>query len=207
MNVKNFTFYGRPDQCQNALIDSVNAQFDPPIAEIEGGMCYMLAMQYLLDYLNIQNAARLPRQIFDILTGGAGQQSYLRQIANNFRAYITNGFNLTGIAQQTQTYIGALSSGRRTAAYLTNFESRSLPTPPLVINNTAIGHLAILFFRDGDGKMCGHAVAAVWDGARYYLYDPNYGVYQADSTDEIYGAVLPTIYDPSGIREFIFSVT
>lgn len=199
MDAYGYHFYGNEQQTQGELIDWINAEFDPPIEQIEDGMCYMLAMQFLLDYLRGQRGAT-PEHTFDHLTG---DKVYLRQIAGNYREYIEHGFPSEEIETLTPHYIELLSYGKLEAAEAFRFYPGTSYNPSL--DSPAKGHLVVFYFEEG-GETYGHAVAVVRVGDTYCLYDPNYGIFRIDDPKRIYTQVLPDIYCPAGIHGMAFTV-
>lgn len=197
-----YYFYGEEAQSQGSLIPIINKDFVPPIPEITSGMCYMLAIQFILDYLP-NCAEALPETTFDRITG---DYAYLRQIAGNFRKYIMDaGTPFFDIVPATERYVEMLSEKRSEAKLLTRFDTRSIPQP--LIDNPARGHLVIFYFTDPSGKKTfGHAVAVVRDQDTYCLYDPNFGIFRTKNPDDIYAGVLPNIYNPKYINGSIFSI-
>lgn len=205
MRAANYDFYGDRNQCQKALITFVNNQFQPPISEIEGGMCYMLSMQFLLDYLSHTNPAQTAEAVFDTLTSRQDQGAYLRQVAGNFRAYIDSRFSLKNLDAQTGTYIQELSRGQCRATHLTSFTTH---TPPSVISEPSSprrGLLLVLYYQNNSGTH-GHAVAVVQDAGNYALYDPNYGICRFNAVTDICNTALPAIYAPTGMREHLYLI-
>lgn len=195
-----FHFYGEEEQSQGKLIEVINREFDPPIPQIEQGMCYMLAIQFLLDYLgDVEHA--LPERIFDRITA---DHAYLRQIAGNFREYKDHGRSLT-VAEATQRYVELLSKRHSEARLVGSFSIGTILRP--AIDNPVRGHLILFYFKNESGtRMFGHAVAAVQDQDTYCLYDPNFGIYRTKNADDIYRDVLPTVYNPRYIDGSIYAV-
>ena len=206
MNVANYDFYGQLNQRQSALIDLVNDRFEPPISEIAGGMCYMLSMQLLLDYLGRTDDSRTPENIFDRLTDAQDGGAYLRQIAGNFRAYIDSRFSLGNLSAQTGTYISELSRRRYEGTHMSSFSSSTVPSSLSEPDSPRHGLLIVLFYTNSDGTESGHAVAVVHDSAGYALYDPNYGICRFSNVSEICTTVLPALYCQAGVREHLYLI-
>lgn len=195
-----FHFYGEKEQSQGQLIEVINREFSPPIPQIEQGMCYMLAIQFLLDYLKDPKGAS-PEGTFDHITA---DKAYLRQIAGNFREYSDRG-TLLPVPESTQRYVDLLSRTRSEARLLANFSTRSIDRP--AIDNPARGHLVIFYFQNESGtKTFGHAVAVVRDQDTHCLYDPNFGIYRTKNPDDIYLGVLPMIYNPRYLEGSIYAI-
>jgi len=197
--------YGNDDQFQKNLIKGVNSFFKPPLEWIQKGMCYMLALDWILKYLaepaKRQNTAE---RVFDAITSNIAE---LRMIANNYAAYAgdileieqgkTRDMELRRmeyLIKQTAAHVSILSRNTRTA-------TPYLPTFNLVPTPTALGKIHIiprkeayfiLFLYEAEGNMHGHAVGMIADKeGDYRIYDPNYGIIRATVISDVFASVLP----------------
>lgn len=183
-----YDFYGEESQRQTELIAEINGLFDPPIDEIDDGMCFLLAIQFISDYIRASTReGAAPNEIFDRITGDT---AYLRQVAGNMRAYITNQFNLKRDLAHAEAYLGIVSKKGVEIEKKFETDARDVRAvlPP---EEGPRAHLIIIRFPEG-----AHALAAATLNGTTYVYDPNFGVHATQDTADFYKHFFTSVYSP-----------
>ena len=199
--------HGTIDQFQENLIKGVNAFAKPELPLIKNGMCYMLTLHWILEYLNTnskdQNTAAT---VFDLMTVNIAA---LRQIAQNFSSYKSNelkyvklgndGISWTKlIKEQVCDFVMILSKQTRTAHFLLSDlsifpHSDAFSSITLVPQTEAY---LILFKFKCKEEIHGHAIGMIANANNdFRIYDPNCGIYTSTVLTDVFATILPGYTD------------
>jgi hypothetical protein len=201
--------HGNRNQFQKNLIMGVNAYAKSELPLIKNGMCYMLTLHWILEYLNANpKTANTANNVFDMMTANI---AVLRQVAQNFSSYISNALNhqidklandeiafLNLIKEQSSDFVELLSRGTRNAQpYLPTF--KIIPTPEIMLDISLTPQTEaylVLFYFNSQGKRYGHAVGMIANAANdFRIYDPNAGVYTSTVLTDIFASILAVYTD------------
>ncbi len=163
-------------------------------AYIRGGICYMLSTEWLLKLLD---AGAAPDGIYIYPATEDKDKVYYKQIANNFCKYIADFHYSHGGGEKLPSaerldfsttafngdYISQCSAGRHGIALGGGtLDTDNTDMTGIVGAGGTPGFLLLLRVPNHGGVSgFGHALALWCAGGNYFLFDPNYGVYQYNS--------------------------
>lgn len=173
------------------------------VRSIEGGICYMLSIEWLLKLLD--NPAAYPDSIFDNDFGNPKVLAYYKQIANNYHQFSID-FNHTfdkrakhskaeiatggSIIDMDKKYVGYCSKNRHKV--LTSggpFNSSTDITSMFGENSALLVYLNVI--PDNPSiKGFAHEMALWKYGGKSWFYDPNMGVFMLKDFSRIIGEIL-----------------